>query len=156
MDPISSNTIEDAESGVPLGSERPVDSWGRWPKIIFTIIGFILLLLFGYSAAVQFNDKKAGTWIAFYALHALLAFIMLVVLFKSLPAERPVLFTCMGLMMIWSLVFIGITADNLVDHDMSDELTQQERIFELSGAILTGINIIYHALLLDRCTRKRH
>mmetsp|Transcript_5462 Transcript_5462/g.11969 ORF Transcript_5462/g.11969 Transcript_5462/m.11969 type:complete len:189 (-) Transcript_5462:91-657(-) len=149
-------TAADGGSGANVSSSpsSPSSSKRKLCKTIYICTtSSILLALFLYAAIVQNNDPDKLVWSSYYGLLAVISAVFIVrYLFSTniTHLDKLVFFLC-AVMNVWSIVFIIFISLELGKVEEEGRDKREELIFELSGACLGLVSVIYHAILTFRC-----
>lgn len=141
-------------------SDEVSSSWSpprqRCLALFLSVVSAILFILFVFSVVANANDGEGSRfmWMAFYALHAGLAVLLLLssCCFSALGCDRLILSLSMSLA-LWSallLIVSSINASNAEEGpeeggDIDGRDDKEAAIFEAAGAGLGLFSALFHA-----------
>eukprot|EP00568_Trieres_chinensis_P004383 CAMPEP_0183303300 /NCGR_PEP_ID=MMETSP0160_2-20130417/8792_1 /TAXON_ID=2839 ORGANISM="Odontella Sinensis, Strain Grunow 1884" /NCGR_SAMPLE_ID=MMETSP0160_2 /ASSEMBLY_ACC=CAM_ASM_000250 /LENGTH=174 /DNA_ID=CAMNT_0025466187 /DNA_START=34 /DNA_END=558 /DNA_ORIENTATION=- len=159
----ATDTFGDEEKAASTGNEdNPPSSptqKNRRRKIIFLAPAVIFSSLFVISFSVELYDSNyAAAWLAFYALHAVLAISVLIFSCANrLPAHARLVLGGAAALLVWSIHMIVITSVDLArtEHggevkggDINSATEREEKAFEVGGSTLGMVSAAYAMFLV--------
>jgi uncharacterized membrane protein len=157
--PADESAQEDKEASSKKCSFFACCSFGC---VCVNLVSIVLIVLFAYSASVQYNDIDGVEWVSFYSLNAVIPALFLISYMYCFPVLAIYLLSLAT--SVWAIVYIVAAAamvkktpaggDQEGTGDNDNVTLQTEYIYELAGASIALASSLYHSLMAKFCIKK--